>query len=80
MPQLIRFQGPLPIRVSRKCLGHLTHLISGLGLLSLQAFLVEGPLVAFDTPILLRVMRITEHHRDSERVTKARPVQQGSHY
>jgi hypothetical protein len=71
LPQLIRFQGSLPMSVSSKCLCHLTHLISGLGPLSLQAFLVEGPVVPFDKTIVLGMMRITEHHRDSERVARA---------
>ena len=63
--------GSLPMRVNSKCLCYLTHLISGRGPLSTQAFLVEGPVVPFDKAILLGLMRITEYHRDSERVTRA---------
>lgn len=62
---------PLPVIVASKRLRHLAHLIQGLGTLSLQAFLVEGPVIPFDKAILLGVMRIAEEHRDSERVTIA---------
>jgi hypothetical protein len=62
--------GPLPAVMSRTCLCHLTHLIQGPGTLSLQAFLIEGPVIPFDKPMLLGVIGITEHHRDSQGVTK----------
>ncbi len=53
------------MRVGSKRLRHLAHLIQSLGVLSLQAFLVEGPVIPFDKAIVLGVMRIAEEQRIS---------------
>jgi hypothetical protein len=71
LPQLIRFQRPLPIIVSRKCFCRLANLVQGLGTRELQTFLIEGAMLSLDKPILLWVLWIAEEHGDSQAVTKA---------
>ena len=70
MPQLIRFQGSLPSRVSGKGFGHLANLIQGLGTMEPQTLLGERAMVPLHKPILLWVMRIAEEYRDPEGLTK----------
>ena len=70
LPQLIRFQGSLPIIVSGKGFCHLAHLIQGLGTMEPQTLLGERAMVPLHEPILLWVMWIAEEHRDSEGLTK----------
>ncbi len=70
MPQLIRFQGSLPIIVSRKYFCHLANLIQGLGTMEPQTLLSERAMVSLDKPIVLWVMWIADEHNDSEGLTK----------
>ena len=70
LPQLMRFLGSLPIRVSGKGFCQLANLIQGLGTMEPQTLLCERAMVPLHKPILLWVMRIADEHRDSEGLTK----------
>ena len=77
-PQAIRFQRSLPVVVGGKSFSHLADFIQGFGTRRRKALLSERAMIAFDTPILVWVMRIAEKHADPQRLTKARPLQQES--
>jgi hypothetical protein len=70
LPQLIRFLGSLPIRVSGKGFCHLANLIQGLGTMEPQTLLGERAMVSLHKPILWWVMWIAQEHRDPEGLTK----------
>src|SRR5713101_694587 len=64
LPQLSRFQRTLIVVVMLELLRHAAHLRKLAGAMHGQTFFLIGAVIARNCAILLRVMRLTQQHRD----------------